>query len=72
MSSEAALPIEVSTATYEMRDKYHGKQLRKGQAERMRKRMNDHHDRNEVTEKIDKFGMDEAVRHGWLKRAKKV
>ncbi len=70
--SKALLPTELSTAVYELRDKYRGTQLRKGQEQRMRKRMNDHHDRNEVAEKIDKHGMDDAVRNGWLKRIKKI
>jgi predicted nucleic acid-binding Zn-ribbon protein len=68
----AALPTEINTLTYEMKDKHQGKQLRKGQEQKMRKRMNDHHDRNEVAEKIDKHGMDDAQRHGWLKRMKKI
>lgn len=68
----ALLPTELNTLTYEMRDKYTGKQIRKNQEQKMRKRMNDHHDRNEVAEKIDKHGMDDAVRNGWLKRIKKI
>lgn len=70
--NQAKLPTELSTAVYEMRDKYRGTQIRKNQEQRMRKRMNDHHDRNEVAEKIDKHGMDDAVRNGWLKRIKKI
>lgn len=72
LSAIALLPTELSTAVYELRDKARGTQLRKGQEQRMRKRMTDHHDRNEITEKIDKYGMDEAVKHGWLKKAKKL
>lgn len=72
LSANAKLPTELNTAVYELRDKYRGTQLRKGQEQRMRKRMNDHHDRNEVAEKIDKHGMDDAVRNGWLKRIKKI
>ncbi len=70
--NKALLPTELSTAVYELRDKSRGTQLRKGQEQRMRKRMNDHHDRNEVADKIDKHGMDDAVRNGWLKRIKKI
>jgi predicted nucleic acid-binding Zn-ribbon protein len=72
LSANALLPTEISSATYEMRDKYRGTQIRKNQEQRMRKRMNDHHDKNEVAEKIDKHGMDDAVRNGWLKRIKKI
>ena len=72
LESSALLPTEVNSTTYEMRDKYRGTQIRKNQEQIMRKRMNDHHDRNEVAEKIDKHGMDDAVRNGWLKRIKKV
>jgi hypothetical protein len=72
LSAIALLPTELSTAVYELRDKARGVQLRKNQEQRMRKRMNDHHDRNEVAEKIDKHGMDDAVRNGWLKRIKKI
>lgn len=70
--NKAALPTELSTAVYELRDKARGVHLRKGQEQRMRKRMNDHHDRNEIAEKIDKYGMEDATRHGWLKKIKKV
>ena len=70
--ANAALPTELSTAVYELRDKHRGVQLRKGQEQRMRKRMNDHHDRNELAEKIDKHGMDDAKRHGWLRKLKKI
>lgn len=72
LSANALLPTELTTATYELRDKARGTQLRKGHEQRMRKRMNDHHDRNEAAEKIDKYGMDDAVRNGWLKRIKKI
>jgi hypothetical protein len=72
LSSIALLPTEINTLVYEMKDKHRGTQLRKNQEQKMRKRMNDHHDRNEVTEKIDKHGMDDAVRNGWLKRVKKI
>jgi hypothetical protein len=34
--------------------------------------MNDHHDRYEIEEKIDRHGIDDAIRLGWTKKAKKV
>jgi hypothetical protein len=71
-ASKASLPSEGSTAVYETRDRYRGAQIRKGQEQRMKKRMNDHHDKYELAEKIDKYGMDDAKRYGWLKRQKKV
>lgn len=71
-SNKALLPVEISSTVYEMRDKYRGSQVKKNQEQKMRKRMNDHHDRYELAEKIDKYGLDDAKRYGWLKRQKKV
>jgi hypothetical protein len=34
--------------------------------------MRDHHDKYELAEKIDKHGMDDAKRNGWLKKVKKI
>ena len=70
--TKTELPKELNTMVYELRDKHRGTQLRKNNEQKLRKRMNDHHDRNEVAEKIDKHGMDDAVRNGWLKRMKKI
>ena len=69
---KALLPVDISTLTYELRDKARGTQLRKNQEQKMRKRMVEHHDRNELAEKIDKHGMDDAKRYGWLKKIKKI
>jgi hypothetical protein len=70
--TSAQLPIEVSSTIYETRDKYRGTQVRKNQEQMMRKRMRDHHDKYELAEKIDKHGMDDAKRNGWLKKVKKI
>jgi hypothetical protein len=70
--ARAKLPTELSTLVYELRDKSRGTQLRKNNEQKLRKRMNDHHDRNELAEKIDKHGMDDAQRNGWLKKVKKI
>ena len=70
--TKACLPIEISSTVYEMRDKYRGAQVKKNQEQKLRKRMNDHHDRYEIAEKIDKYGLEDAKRYGWLKRHKKV
>jgi hypothetical protein len=72
LSAVALLPVEISSTVYEMRDKYRGSQVKKNQEQKMRKRMNDHHDRYELAEKIDKYGLEDAKRYGWLKRQKKV
>lgn len=68
----AALPVEVNSTIYETRDKYRGTKVRKNQEQMMRKRMRDHHDKYELAEKIDKHGMDDAKRYGWLKKVKKI
>lgn len=70
--TKASLPIEISSTVYEMRDKYRGSQVKKNQEQKMRKRMNDHHDRYELAEKIDKYGLEDAKRYGWLKKVKKI
>lgn len=67
---ERQIPTTTSSITYETKDAYRGVQHRKGQKEMMTKRMRDHHDRYEVEEKIDKFGLDDAKKHGWLKKRK--
>jgi hypothetical protein len=66
------LPTEFDTTVYETRDRYRGTKVRKGQEQAMRKRMHAHHDKYEIAEKIDKHGLDEAKRAGWLKKAKKI
>jgi hypothetical protein len=38
----------------------------------LKQRMTEHHDKYELEEKIDKQGLDEAVRSGWTKKVKKI
>lgn len=64
------LPSTVSSTTYETRDKYRGVQLPKNHDKTVKQRMNNHHDRYEVAEKIDKHGLNDAKRLGWLKKNK--
>lgn len=64
------LPLELSTQTLEMRDSHRGVQLPKNQERKIKERMTNHHDKYDVAEKIDKYGMDEAKRNGWLKKGK--
>lgn len=66
------LPTIGDTTIYEARDKHRNKQLPKGHDQRMRKRMNDHHDRYEIEEKVDKYGLDDAKKFGWDKKIKRV
>ena len=67
---EAQLPSSVNTQALEMRDARRGKQLPKGHEGTMKKRMRKHHDQYEIQEKIDKYGMDDALRYGWVKQKK--
>lgn len=66
------LPATVNARVYETRDKYRGKQLMKNHERIQKKRLRDHHDRYELEEKIDKHGMNDAKRYGWLKKIKKL
>lgn len=66
------LPTGIASVVMETRDSYRGKQVKKGNEQQMRDRMVKNHDRYEVAEKVDKYGLDEAKKHGWLKKAKKV
>lgn len=66
------LPTTVSATTFETKDSYRGTQVKKGLDQQLKKRMNDHHDRYEIEEKIDRHGIDDAIRLGWTKKAKKV
>jgi len=59
-----------TSTVMEMKDRYHGKQLRKNQDRVMKKRLVEHHDRYELEDKIDEFGLEEAVRGGWTKKGK--
>ena len=60
-----------SSVTKEMKDPHRGVSNEKGLKEQLTKRMRDHHDRHETAEKIDRHGMDDAVKLGWDKKAKR-
>ena len=66
------LSAELATVVYEMKDKYRGKQLPKGLEKQLKQRMNEHHDKYELEEKIDKYGMKDTLRHKWDKKIKKI
>lgn len=68
----AKLPKTNSTVVYDTRDRYHGKKVKRNIEKQLKDRSREHHDRYEVAEKIDRFGMDDAVRLGWLKKGNKV
>jgi hypothetical protein len=59
------LPSNISTDVMEMRDKVRGKQVKRNFEAKLKKRMKDHHDKYEIQEKIDKYGLDDAIRNGW-------
>lgn len=68
---DSALLLSSSTTTsiMETKDRYHGKSIRKGVKEQLAERMHNHDDKYELAEKIDKYGMDDAIKHGWVKKA---
>lgn len=67
---ERQIPTTTSSITYETKDAHRGVQHRKNQKEMLTRRMRNHHDKYEIEEKIDRFGLDEAKKHGWLKKRK--
>ena len=67
-----SLPTGGSMQVMETRDSYRGKQVRKNNEGLMKDRMSKHHDKHELADKIDQFGMDAAVKHGWLKKVKRI
>lgn len=69
---ERQLPTTVSTTTYETKDPRTGKQLKKNLDQQLKKRSSEHHDRYEIAEKIDKHGMDDAQKFGWIKKYKRT
>jgi len=66
---EIQLPKNISTESFEMKDKLRGVQVSKNMDKKLKKRMTDHHDKHLVAEKIDKWGMDDALKFGWDKKA---
>ena len=69
---EAMLPTGSGQATMETRDKHRGKKVRKGNEGQLRARMINNQNENELADLIDKHGMTEAKRNGWLKKIKKL
>ncbi len=63
---------KLNSTVYETKDHYRGVQLPKNQDKNLKERMREHHDKYELEEKIDKHGMKEAMRSGWLKKVKKI
>lgn len=63
---------KINSTVYETKDHYRGVQLPKNQDKNLKERMREHHDKYELEEKIDKYGMKEAMRSGWLKKVKKI
>lgn len=70
--AERALPTNVNAVVMETRDAYRGKKVVKGIEQTLKDRSVKHHDKYELAEKIDKFGMNEATERGWLKKIKKI
>jgi len=66
------LPESISSRVTELRDRHRGVQLRKDQEQIMKQRMRDHHDRYDLEEKIDRHGLDDAEKHKWTKKIKKI
>ena len=72
IENSAITPTGSSTMVMETKDSYRGKQIRKNQDRMMKDRMRQHHDRNDIAEVVDRYGIKHAERHGLLKRAKKL
>jgi len=68
---EYVIPSTVESVTYEKKDHYRGVQLPKNNASNLKSRMIRHHDKYEITKKIDEHGLDEAQRLGWTKKDKR-
>lgn len=66
------IPSGAATLVMETIDKNRGVKTRKNQDRMIKDRMTKHHDKYEVAEKIDKFGFNDAIRHGWTKKVKRT
>lgn len=69
---ERKLPTSINAVTKEMKDPRRGVSHSKGLKQQLTKRMNDHHDRHDVIQKIDEFGVDDTKRLGWDKKVKRT
>lgn len=69
---EAQLPSSLSTSVYVAADKYRGTQVRKNLDAQLKDRMTKHHDKYELEKKIEEHGTDDAQKHGWFKKVKRM
>ena len=69
---ERKLPTTVSTRTLELKDPRRGKLLPKNLDRQLKKRLNEHHDKYEVAQKVEEHGMNDALKFGWVKKYKRV
>lgn len=59
------------TQVMETADKSRNIKIRKNNERKLRDRMNKHHDEHELVDKIDKHGINDAEKFGWLKKSKR-
>jgi len=65
------LPKNIDTMSMEIKDKNRNVVVQKDLDKKLKERMNNHHDESdEILEKIDKYGLDDAEKHGWTKKIK--
>lgn len=64
------LPTTVNSSVMETLDPHRGKQVKKNLDRQLKERMNNHHDKYEVEQKIEQWGTNDATKHGWFKRRK--
>lgn len=60
------------TVVMETRDAHRGKAVRKNIERTIQERSRDHHNRYEIEEKVDRHGLDDAVKFGWDKKIKRI
>lgn len=66
-----ALPKNGIVEVMETLDQFRGTKAAKNLDKMLKQRKHEHHEKYEISEKVDKWGMDEAVQNGWLKAQKK-
>lgn len=67
-----SLPRNTNAMVFDTTDKRRGVKVRKNQTKKLKQRFNDHMRRYELEERVDKYGIDEAIRNGWTKKIKKT
>jgi len=72
LKCEPTLPTGADQITMETKDSHRGKKVRKGNDKALMARMRTHRNKYEMQDMIDKYGIKEAKKSGWLKKAKKV